>query len=87
MEKVIFYRIYYYEDMREGQKYYYKDKTSCEVARFLSYKKYDYERITHNNFVVPVSKVNSVLIHEDDIHKIEFCMSQENDTTDLTNEQ
>ena len=87
MEKVIFYRIYYYEDMREGQKYYYKNKINCEVARFLTYKKYDYERITRNKFVVPVSQVSSVLIHEDDIYKIEFCMSQENDTTDLTSEQ
>ena len=54
MEKVVLYKVYYFEDEREGKRYYYEDKDSCIVARFLAYKKYDYERITRNKFVVPV---------------------------------
>lgn len=73
MEKVVLYKVYYFEDEREGKRYYYEDKDSCIVARFLAYKKYDYERITRNKFVVPVSQVKSLLIDEKDINKITFC--------------
>ena len=75
MEKVVFYRVYYFEDLRKGERYYYEDKPSCEMARFVAYKRYDGERISKNNFVVPVSKVKSILINEQDLDKFEIFES------------
>ena len=72
MEKVVFYRVYYYEDFREGKKYYYEDKPTCEIARFIAYKKYDKERLSTRHFVVPVSQVWSTLIEEKDIDKYQI---------------
>ena len=57
MEKVVFYRVWFFDDMRENQRYYFEDKSSCEMARFCVYKRYDAERISKRNFVVPVTQV------------------------------
>ena len=79
MEKVVFFKVYYFEDFREGKRYYYEDKPSCEMARFVAYKKYDGERISKRNFVVPVSCVKAVLINENDLDKYEIFESLEQD--------
>lgn len=79
MEKVVFFKVYYFEDFREGKRYYYEDKPSCEMARFVAYKKYDGERISKRNFVVPVSRVKAVLINENDLDKYEIFESLEQD--------
>ena len=77
MEKIVFYKVYYFEDTRTGERYYYQDKPSCEIARFVAYKRYDKERITTKNFVVPISKVKSILIHDKDISKYNVFESLE----------
>ena len=77
MEKVVFYKVYYFEDFRKGEKYYYEDKPSCEMARFVAYKRYDRERISNSHFVVPVGKVKSILINENDINKYNVYESLE----------
>ena len=70
MEKVVFYRVWFFDDMRENQRYYFEDKSSCEMARFCVYKRYDAERISKRNFVVPVTQVKSMLVNECDLDKI-----------------
>ena len=79
MERVIFYRVYFFEDTRQGKCYYYEDKNSCELARFCAYKRYDGERISKNNFVVPVTRVQEILINENDINKYVIYESFEKD--------
>ena len=64
MEKFTFYKIYYFEDERTKQKYYFEDEGDCKVARFIAYKRYDGERISKRNFAVPVSRVKSALVDE-----------------------
>ena len=72
MEKVVYYKVYFFKDARKGKKYYYKDKAKCNIARFCAYKTYDGERISKRGFVVPVTQVESVLVLENDMHKITF---------------
>ena len=78
MEKVVFYKAYFFEDLKTGEKYYYEDKPSCEIARFCVYKRYDKERLSINGFVVPVSQVQEILIPEKEIENIEFQESLAN---------
>lgn len=70
MERVVLYRVWYFEDTRHGERFYFEDKASCEEARFCVYKSYDGERISKNNFVVPVTQAKSMLINEDFLSKI-----------------
>lgn len=70
MEKVVFYRVWYFEDFKKGEKYYFETEYEAQVARFSAYSGYDYERLTKRNFFVPVSFVKSVLIPEAEIDKI-----------------
>ena len=79
MEKVVFYRVWYFEDFKKGEKFYFEDKEVAEVARFSAYKSYDYERLTIRNFIVPVSTVKSVLIPEDEIDKIKIYYIKEDE--------
>ena len=46
MEKITFYKLWYFDDLREKKRYYFEDKRDCEIARFSVYSKYDYERLT-----------------------------------------
>ena len=78
MEKVVFYKIYKFEDTRTREKFYFEDKSRAEEARFCVYKRYDAERISTNNFTVPVTQVKAVLINEMDLDKFEICRSVEN---------
>lgn len=82
MEKLVFYKVYFFEDLREGKKYYYEDRPSCELARLVAYKRYDRERLSTNNFVVPISKVNMVLINENDIANYNIFESFDNQMGD-----
>lgn len=70
MEKFVFYKIYYFEDERTKQKYYFEDKSDCNIARFIAYKRYDGERISKHNFVVPVTRVKSALVDENTLKKL-----------------
>ena len=69
MEKVVFYKVYKFEDTRTGEKFYFENKDSAEMARFSVYSRYDGERISTRNFVVPVTKVKPVLILESELDK------------------
>ena len=79
MEKVIFYRVWYFEDFYKHEKYYFENKEMAEIARFNAYKSYDYNRLTIRHFVVPLSMVKSELIHENDINKIKLYVIKEKD--------
>jgi len=70
MEKFVFYKVYYFEDKGAGQKYYFEDKSDCNIARFIAYKRYDGERISKRNFVVPVTHVKSALVDENTLKKL-----------------
>ena len=70
MEKVIMYRLYYFED--DSIKYYYENSSEAEMARFVHYKKYDYQRLTIRNYKVPVSRVKSILVNEDSLKYYEI---------------
>ncbi|MBQ8425702.1 MAG: hypothetical protein IJX17_06760 [Clostridia bacterium] len=70
MEKFVFYKIYYFEDKGTGQKYYFEDKSDCNMARFIAYKRYDGERISRRNYVVPVTQVKSALVDENTLKKL-----------------
>ena len=69
VEKVVFYKVYKFEDTRTGEKFYFEHKGAAEIARFTVYKRYDAERISTRNFVVPVTSVKAVLIHESELDK------------------
>ncbi len=69
MEKLVFYKVYKFEDTRTGEKFYFENKGSAEIARFAVYSRYDAERISTRNFVVPVTHVKAVLIHESELDK------------------
>ena len=69
MEKVVFYKVYKFEDTRTGEKFYFEHKGAAEIARFSVYSRYDAERISTRNFVVPVTKVRPVLILESELDK------------------
>ena len=64
MEKFVFYKLYYFEDTKTKQKYYFENESDCNMARFIAYKRYDGERISTRNYVVPVSQVQSILVDE-----------------------
>ena len=70
MEKLVFYKVWYFEDFKKGEKYYFETEYEAQVARFSAYSGYDYERLTKRNFFVPVSFVKPVLIPEAEIDKI-----------------
>lgn len=64
MEKVVFCKLYYFEDTRTKENFYFENEKNAKIARFNQYCKYDYERLTKTNFVVPVTKVTPILIEE-----------------------
>ena len=70
MEKVIFYKVYYFENLKTKEKYYFENEHNAQVARFAAYKTYDRERLSIRHFVVPVSEVKSILINEKEINQI-----------------
>ena len=70
MEKLVFYKVWYFEDFKKCEKYYFETEYEAQVARFSAYSGYDYERLTKRNFFVPVSFVKPVLIPEAEIDKI-----------------
>ena len=76
MEKFTFYKVYYFEDTRTKQKYYFEDESDCNMARFIAYKRYDGERISKNNFVVPVSGVQSTLVDEKTLKTLKVNMHE-----------
>ena len=79
MEKMLFYKVYYFKDSRKHKTYYFQDKMNCLQARFLAYKEYDYERLTTRNFDVPVTNVESKWVSEEDIDQIVFCDDNKTD--------
>lgn len=83
MEKLIFYRLWYFEDFKKGKKFYFEDKETAEIVRFSAYSGYDYERLTTKNYFVPVSLVKSVLIPEGDIDKIKLCVVQKSSEEEM----
>ena len=83
MEKVTFYRLWFFENLKIGKKFYFENKFAAEVARFNEYKKYDYERLTIHNFVVPVSVVRSILVHEDDMEHMTISVVKDSEGNEL----
>lgn len=84
MEKVTFYRLWFFENIETGKKFYFENKLMAEIARFNEYKKYDSERLTINNFAVPVSRVQSILVHEDDMEHIIISVVKDAEGNELS---
>ena len=82
MEKVVFYKLWYFEDCRKNEKYYFETKQEAEVARFCAYSSYDYERLTKRGFVVPVTAVASILVSEKEIENIKINKVEMNSEMD-----
>lgn len=82
LEKVVFYKLYTFEDKGKGKRYFYADRRSAQMARFIIYKRYDGNRISVNNYVVPVSRVREILVEEGKLEKIEIQPSFPEDSNE-----
>lgn len=72
MEKVEFYKLYYFEDKGKRQKYYFATKLEAQIARFCAYKTYDAKRLTVRHYIVPVTEVVPVLVQEHQLKNIKI---------------
>ena len=74
MESEVVYYLYTFEAKVDGkyQKFYFENKKDAALARFMMYKTYDYERLTINNFVVPVSCVEREMLRDDQLKRLDY---------------
>ena len=74
MESEVVYYLYIFEAKIDGkhQKFYFENKKDAALARFMLYKTFDYERLTINNFVVPVSHVERKMLRKEQIKDISY---------------
>lgn len=67
MEKTVMCTLYYFDD--KFKRYYFETSAEAECLRFVVYKKYDKQRLTKRDFVVPVSRVGKMLVPKDELYK------------------
>lgn len=77
MESEVVYYLYTFEAKVDGKykKFYFENKKDAALARFMLYKTFDYERLTINNFVVPVSHVERKMLRKEQIKDISYFSS------------
>ena len=79
MESEVVYYLYTFE-VKVGNKYkkfYFENKEDAAIARFSAYCTFDYERLTINGFVPPVSQPARVMFRKNELEKIEVLPSYE----------
>ncbi|MBE5756119.1 MAG: hypothetical protein E7341_05560 [Clostridiales bacterium] len=74
MESEVVYYLYTFEVKVGGvrKKFYFENKKDAELARFVCYKNFDYERITTRNYRVPVSMVERVMLRKPQLDKTPY---------------
>ena len=79
MESEVVYYLYTFDAKINNKRYYFyfENKADAEIARFVTYSLYDYERLTINNFNVPVSHVERVMLKENQLKTTRYFSSYE----------
>lgn len=77
MESEVVYYLYTFEVKVGGHRhqFYFENKNDAELARFICYKNFDYERITTRNYRVPVSMVERVMLRKHQLDKTPYISS------------
>lgn len=77
MESEVVYYLYTFEVKVGGvrKQFYFENKQDAEMARFICYKNFDYERITTRNYKVPVSMVERVMLRKHQLDKTPYISS------------
>ncbi len=78
MEKITMCVLYYFDD--NNKRYYFETKVEAEMLRFCCYKRYDMQRLSKRNFIVPVSRVGKMMVPESELYK--YPISSVNNSKD-----